>query len=305
MKENFDPSVLSKESHAILGKFYGDLHEINIHTMGLNAPAISDGYPIYGQKLGQIKGHFEEQKNSLSKCRKVRNEILTLIHELNGVCSQIEDLSMGIVNSFETPYDCDMFIKGGMYMAKFIKHSDHWSCENAKPEWKEDYEKCVKLFNEVTNGLNTHNFNIVNYEDGSKAYFGFTVHGVPGDFEVSFPLNSKDYFVKQHWLDSTGEPMQMHLTWRRRWTIPVFDYFFDDFGSYDISEVNTKLHEFVSSEKWKEFYNTKSYMKEVTEPKTFKITKVEVEYDAETHEYLEKILKDEIEACSKDGKHLR
>lgn len=296
---------LSDRSNAILEKFYGDLHEINMRAMDLNAPAIADGYPIYGQKLGQIKGHLEEQKNALAKCRKVRNEILTLIHGLDGVCSQIEDLSMGIVNSFETPYDCDMFIKGGMYQAKFIKHSDHWRCSNAKVEWKEQYDKCVKLFNEVTNGLNTHNFSIVNYEDGSKAYFGFTVHGVPGDFEVSFPLNSKEYFVKQHWLDSSCEPMQMRLTWRRHWIIPVFDYFFDDFGSYDISEVNAKLREFVSSEKWKEFYNTKSYTEKVTDPKTFKTTKVEVEYDEKTKAYLEKILKEEIDACSKDGKNLR
>lgn len=305
MKEDFDPSVLSKESKSILSKFYGDLHEISMNTMKLNALAIYDGHPIYGQKLGQVKGHLEEQKSALAKCREIRDEILTLIHELDGICSQVEDVSMGLVNSFETPYDCDMFYKGAKYMAKFIKHSEHWSCANAKEEWKEDYDRCVKLFNEVTAGLNTHNFQIFTMNDGSKAYFGFTVHGVPGDFEVSFPLNSKDYFVEKHWLDSSGEPMQMHLTWRRHWTIPVLDYFFDDFGSYDISEVNVKLFEFISTEKWKDFYNTKSYMKEVTDPKTFKTTKVEVEYDYKTQNYLEQILKEEIEACSREGKKVR
>ena len=300
-----DYDKLSDESKTILMKFYKDVADIRSVVHKLNGPVFSDGYPIFGEKLGQVKGHHDEQVNALCKCRETRNEILSLISALHSQCHEIEDTALGIVNSFETPYDCDIFFKGALYQCKFIYGSTHWSCRDAKEEWKEQHDKCVELFKTVTAGLNTHNFRIGTYRDGSKAYFGFTVHGVPGDFEVSFPLNSKEYSTKEHWLDGSGIPMQMHLTWRRHWTIPIFDYFFDGFGSYSISEVNAKLFEFVSTEKWKEFYNTESYYKKEFDTKTFKEYDVEVKYDDETKAYLEKILKEEIEACSKEGKKLR
>lgn len=305
MKENFDPSVLSEESNAILNKFYKDIADIRSLTLKLNCPTFIDNYPLFGEKLGQVKGHHDEQVNALCNCRNTRNEILSLIFALQSQCHEIEDAALGVVNSFETPYDCDIFRKGALYHAKFLNHSTHWSCRVAKKEWKKQYDKCIDLFKAVTAPLNTHNFRIGNYENGSKAYFGFTVHGVPGDFEVSFPLNSKEYSTKEHWLDGNGFPMQMHLTWRRHWTIPIFDYFFDGFGSYSISEVNAKLSEFVSTQKWKEFYNTESYHKKEIDPKTYKEYDVEVTYDDETKAYLEKILNDEIEACSREGKEIR
>lgn len=290
------------DSISLLNNLYDEVYSIREITNGFNTPSFHEGYICYGQKLGQVNGHVAEQKNALIKCRNIRNEILNLIKELNYICSDVEDLSRGLINSFETVYNCDMFLKGSMYQAKFIEKSNQWFCNDAKEEWKEDYEKCLKLFNEITFGLTTHNFRILHMGDGSKAYFSFTVHGVPGDFEVSFPLNSNKYYVKEHWLDSSSLPMQMRLTWRRHWTIPVFDYSFDDFGTYDISELSQKLLKFVSEEKWKDFYNTKSYMKEITDPKTFETSKIEVEYDEHTKEYLEKILAEEIEACSKEGK---
>lgn len=296
MKQNVDLSVLSMESKLLLKKFYGAVSDINSRSMSFGTPCFHEGYPCFEHKLGQVKGHVSGQKNLLKECKMVRTEIQSLISELKSICSYIEDTSCGIVNSFETPYDCDSFIKGSKYKSKFIDNSTHWSCADAKEEWKEDYEKCLKLFNEITSGLTTHNFRIFRMDDGSKAHFSFTVHGVPGDFEVSFPLNSKEYPVNEHWLDSSSLPMQMRLTWRRHWVIPYMDYFFDDFGTYEFSELNAKLREFVSTEKWREFYNTKSYKND---------DGFEVEYDEKTNEYLEKILSDEIEACSKEGKKVR
>lgn len=252
---NNEPEIcdLSNESKNVIAKFYEDLSDIRTNTRKFGCPTFIDKYPLYGEKLGQIKGHFTEQVSSLKRCKEVRNEILNLICELQSICSEIEDTSCALVNSFETEYDCDMFIKGGMYQSKFIRGSKHWSCSNAKEEWKSEYDKCVKLFKEVTMGLNTHNFHIFFMDNGSKAYFGFTVHGVPGDFEVSFPLNSKYYSNSEHYLDSSSLPMQMRLTWRRRWTIPVYDYFFDDFGAYDVSTVNGRLLRFISEKQYMDF----------------------------------------------------
>lgn len=271
-EDEFDYNALSDESKDILNKFYGDLSRLHSLHREVGAPVFYDAYPLFGEKLGQVKGHLDGQKNALKECKVVRNEILALIQELRDVCSQVEDVSMGLVNSFDTEYDCDMFIKGGMYQAKFIMNSKHWSCRGAQEEWKKDYDNCVELFHEVTSGLNVHNFKIFYMESGEKAFFGFTVHGVPGDFEISFPLNSNKYHVGKHWLDSSSLPMQMRLTWRRRWTIPVFDYFFGDFGSYDVSEVNKKLHEFIETGKYMEFSKDSPG------------------------------LQDEIDACSKEGK---
>lgn len=279
-----------------------EIWDIHHRSSQIGCPRCYDGYIGFDEKLGQVNGHVDEQIALLQKCKSIRGSIQKIVRELDYYCRDIENLSLGIVNSFQTEYDCEMFPRGWAYQGKFVYGGNHWSYSGATEDMKEDYEKCVDLFKRITYGFETHNFKIGLMEDQSKGYFYFTIAGIPGDFEISIPLNSGKVFNRNHFLDSNKSPMMMGLAWRRQWCIPVYDYFFDDFGSYHSEDLNKKLHEFVSSEKWKEFYNTKSYMKKVTEPGTYRTYEEEVEYDEKTQAHLEQILAEEIEANSKEGK---
>ena len=279
-----------------------EIGDIRRSSSQIGCPRCHDGYIGYGEKLGQVNGHVEQQIELFHKCKGLRENIKKVIMELDYYCRDIEDLSLGIVNSFQTEYDCKMFSRGWAYQCKFVNGGNHWSYSGATKDMKEDYDKCLELFKRITYGFDTHNFKIGIMNDESVGYFYFTISGVPGDFEIFFPLNSDKVFNNKHFLDTNKSPMQMGLAWRRLWCIPVYDYFFDGFGTYHIDDLNKKLHEFVSSEKWKEFYNTKFYMKKVTEPGTFRTYDEEVEYDESTQKYLAKILAEEIEANSKEGK---
>lgn len=270
----------------------------------LNCPLYLDGENslLDKTKPKSVKGKLDEQIDALVLCHRVYERLTNARKMLERILSKVNDMALGLTNSFGAEYDMDIFGKGWAYQNKFLRNIKHYSCSGAEESWKKEYDECVKLFKTVTDGLECHNFSIGVFNDGTEGLFYFTVKGCPGDFEISFPTIVEGWGNDESNIRGDEPPMQIRITWRRRWYIPVFDYFFDKRSSYHVADINRELRKFVENEEWREFVN--------------KINFDKGRYDADKHEYVqltedekkkvitdyEELLKEEIEDCGKDGK---
>lgn len=295
----------SKDFNRLLCDEWKTLTDMNVEARDIGCAKFIDNYPAFGEKLtGAVREQTDRQIDLLKRCKESYADLCHMIERLTDMRFEVESVAQRVVNSFGVEYDCDMFWKAHQYQGKFILKREHWSFHNAKEEYKADYDRCFELFKRITAGLDVHNFFILLYKDGSHADIKFTVAGVPGDFEIGFPLNSKEYAIEKPRLNLPDGrlPMQMTLTWRREWVIPHRDYFFNRFGTYRIDDLGPKIKEFIESKEYMKYCNTESYESTKTGPDGNEM-KVTTFYDDDTKKGLEDALAKEIEMNGKEGKY--
>lgn len=261
----------------------------------LGCAKFREGHPDYMCSKGYSKPDAapEEISDLMVECKRAHEDIEARIAVMSMALSDLEDIQKGLANAFRTEYDSDMLPRAHGYWAKFVKNGDHWSLRGVKQEWKADYDKCVDWFKSMAGGLDTHNFAIGLYQDMHKAYLSFTVSGCPGSFEIGLPLSLSESLTADPPMHSCLKPMQIGIVWRRRIWIPVFDYFFDDFGTYKAQEAVDRIRKFVEDREWEKFCNTRSYAEK---------SGFYVDYDEDTRKRLESELAADIEASGREGK---
>lgn len=280
----------------------GAIYDITEKCRELKCPVYNDGEVSLFSKIkpGPVKTGTEEKIALMAKCRDLEIRLHRITRAVSEISNALNDLTLGLANSFAPEYDMDIIPKGWAYRAKYICGSKHYSCAGAKEEWKKEYEQCGELFKKFTAGLECYNYAIGYHNDGSSGYFSFTVKGCPGMFEIGLPLIRERYGNDEVYRSKDATPMQMSLTWRRNWYIPVYDYFFDGRRSYTIKGINKELKKFVEDEEWRQYIA--KFEDEKYDDKLGKMVPVSKEEMDETVKWFNKMLAEEIESCGKDGK---
>ena len=232
-----------------------ELCEISDKIREAGAPFISEGYLLMD----------EEKKVRPTSNREAWFEAIKSVFEFNQIlvsrkCAIEESLgilldqTIALAKCFPAEYDQKMFEGAWLYQGKWILKSNHWgfsrATEDNKETLKADYDKCKNLFQVVTEGLVPHNFTVCVFEDLRYGEFDFTIEGVPGKFEITFPTPIAQYGVKAIGCGLEHLPFLMHLTWRFHDIIPVLDHFWGH--TYHLEDVNKSLREFVEKKTWRE-----------------------------------------------------
>ena len=301
--DNDDDAMISEFASSPEGMEIGnEVLNAECKLMDFGIHRFHDGRPLMldAENINPSKGEGvnEDYANLACEIKSLKQKIESRIIFYESLCNELDDYELALESSFKTEYDMGMFNEGFLYQGKFLHKSKHWTFSEARKTMKSSYDKCMEYFKKLTVGLNTHNARIFSFSDGSRAGFSFTVDGVPGDFEITIPL-IPEYGRNKVDFHGTKKPMQMSLVWRRasRWMIPVFDYFFDGFGSYYADDIAAELVKFVETEKWKEFcpwmFDKENFVKKIVSDGNEVPTE-------ESFKILERLLKDEIEYCSKE-----
>ncbi|MCQ2300579.1 MAG: hypothetical protein MJZ81_10705 [Bacteroidales bacterium] len=298
--DDFSESEAGIDEYNRLAGHGTELGGLITRVFSFNCPKFKDGLrDIFDQLLPkkECKASQEEIVKAMSDCKRFHADLKSRMFAIQDLLSGLEDMQIGLANSFRTEYDSDMLPKAHGYWARFVKGLNHWSLSGVKEEWKSDYERCVAWFGELTRGMETHNFKIICFQDCHEASLAFTVAGCPGTFEISLPLVLSTDTSARPSIGAKGEPMQVSIVWRRRMWIPVFDYFFDGFGTYHVQDAVDRIKKFVEDREWEMFCNTRSGTSTRSDG-----VETRIEYKDEIRERLEKSLAADIEASGREGK---
>lgn len=232
-----------------------ELCEIFDKIREVGAPFIFKGhFSMEDKKLirpTSNQGAWTESMKSVFEFNKILVSRKSAIEESLGI---LMDHTIALGKCFPAEYDQKMFEGAWLYQGKWILKSNHWEfsrvTEDRKEELKADYDKCKNLFQVVTKGMVPHNFTVCVFEDLRYGEFDFTIEGVPGEFEITFPTPIAQYGVKGVGCGIEHLPFQMHLTWRFHDIIPVLDHFWGH--SYHLADINKSLREFVEKETWRD-----------------------------------------------------
>ena len=253
---NIKDECLDEKSFLSERRSHGnELCELFDKIREVGAPFIFEGHmSMEGKKKVCPTSNQEdwiEAVKSVFKFNKILVSRKSAIEESLGI---LMDHTIALGKCVPAEYDQKMFEGAWLYQGKWILKSNHWAFSRAMEDRKEalkaDYDKCKNLFQVVTKGMVPHNFTVCVYEDLRYGEFDFTIEGVPGKFEITFPTPIAQYGVKDIGCGLEHFPFQMHLTWRFHDIIPVLDHFWG--YSYHLTEINKFLREFVEKETWRD-----------------------------------------------------
>lgn len=234
--------------------------ELRMHDMRsvmdkLGAPIFYGKSLLHGEgkKIKPTDSPLEDWIAAKEKLKLITKELQIRRSAAEMLLAEAREYSRSLQSCVPLPYDMGMFELGWVYQVKFLRHINHWSVshipDSVEPEAKAGYEKCRKLFDYLTEGLTTHNFSILHWEDGTKAEFEFNVETVPGKIEISFPLIVKGFGSREAAIEHTDKPMAMGLCWRMHDIIPIIDKFWCD--TYSLEEIKAALKSYVENAEWR------------------------------------------------------
>lgn len=234
--------------------------ELRIHDMRsvidkLGAPIFYGRHPICGEdeKVKPTDSSMEDWIAAMDRLRLITRELQTKQAAAEMLLAEARECSRSLQSCVPLPYDMEMFKLGWAYQAKFLRHIKHWTVsripDSVEPEAKAGYEKCRRLFDYLTEGLATHNFSILYWEDGTQAEFEFNVETVPGRIDISFPLIVKGFGSREAAIEHNDKPMAMGLCWRMHDIIPIIDKFWCD--TYSLEEIKAALKSYVENAEWR------------------------------------------------------